>query len=54
MIIVMHSKCKKCHKVLNIAELKDNEEGAGDGVGKICIDRKSCEERVANGKNNTN
>jgi hypothetical protein len=39
---VSHSKCKKCHKVLNVAYLKDRE----DGVGKVCVDSKSCVERI--------
>jgi len=48
---VSHSKCKKCHIVSNISELKNNE----NGEGKICIDTKSCEERVTlNKKSKTN
>lgn len=40
---ISHSKCKKCHEVLNIAELIDS----ADGVGKVCNDSKTCVERIS-------
>lgn len=40
--IVSSSKCKRCHKVLNISELKKNP----DGVGRVCIDEEACRRRI--------
>ena len=39
---VSHSRCKRCHKVLNISELKTNP----DGVGRVCIDEEACRKRI--------
>ncbi len=39
---VSHSRCKRCHKVLNISELTINP----DGIGRVCLDEKACEFRV--------
>jgi len=46
MTIVSHSKCKKCHKILNLSELKENDTAEG----LICIDNKSCKKRIAGNK----
>ena len=46
MTIVSNSKCKKCHKVLNISELKDNNSG----IGLICIDIEACKKRIIKNK----
>ena len=40
--IVSTSRCKRCHKVLNISELKINP----DGVGRVCIDEETCKKRI--------
>ncbi len=40
--IVSTSRCKRCHKVLNISELKTNP----DGVGRVCIDEEACRKRI--------
>ena len=39
-LIVSHSKCQKCRRVLNVAELKENAEG----IGKVCIDEFQCKQ----------
>lgn len=39
--MINHSKCKKCGAILNVAELKDNNEG----IGKVCIDEAECKNR---------
>ena len=38
MSYVQYSKCKKCHKIKNLFELKDNPWG----VGWVCSDNVSC------------
>jgi uncharacterized membrane-anchored protein len=35
-------RCKKCHKALILGDLDDSE----DGVGKVCVNTKSCAERI--------
>ncbi len=39
--MVSHSKCKKCGKIVNVIELKDNPEG----VGMVCVDESECKIR---------
>ena len=38
---VSFSRCQKCCKVMNEADLKDYEEG----IGSICVDETVCNER---------
>ena len=40
--IISTSRCRRCHKVLNLSELKENP----DGVGRVCIDEEACRKRT--------
>lgn len=40
--IISHTKCQKCQKIFNVAELKENP----DGIGHICIDNVACRKRL--------
>lgn len=40
-VIINHTKCQKCQKILNVAELQENL----DGIGKICIDILACKKQ---------
>ena len=46
MAIVQHSRCKKCKKIKNISELRDNLKG----VGMICLDDVSCKKEQSKNK----
>jgi len=46
-VIVEHSKCKKCGATLHINDLKDSKED----VGKICLDSNACKDRIAKQNN---
>ena len=43
MNIVLHSRCRKCNKGLNVADLKEDE----NGEGMVCIDSDACKKRQA-------
>lgn len=40
-MMVSHSKCKKCGEILNVVDLKDNPQG----VGMICANETECKKR---------
>ena len=38
-----HTKCKKCHKLLNLSDLKDISENSSTKEKLVCINNESCE-----------
>lgn len=40
--IMSHTKCQKCQKIFNAAELNESS----DGIGYICIDDVACRKRL--------
>lgn len=46
--MVNHSKCKKCGKILNVLELKDNPKG----VGMVFVDESECKNRQQKAEQN--
>lgn len=45
-----HTKCQKCQKNFNVADLKQNP----DGIGRICIDDVACKNRQEEKKSAVN